>query len=95
MLCMHYIIGEEKNAMQRRVWSVVLVAVALTLASVALWAHPISIKCPIDGQDMFFDHQVGYGEDAYCWYSHIANVPSPDGSGMVATKHEAYVLCGD
>ncbi len=79
--------------MQRNVWSFVLVVVALMLASVALWAHPVSISCPIDGEYMFFERQLGYGTDAVCWYSHIhANYEY----GKPATeKHEAYIPCGD
>lgn len=72
-----------------------LVVVALTFGAVALWARPGSIKCPIDGEYMFFDRQVGYGQDAVCWYSHMAHVPNPDGQGFVTVKHEAYVPCGD
>jgi hypothetical protein len=34
-----------------------LVVAALTLGSLALWARPGSIKCPIDGEYMFFDRQ--------------------------------------
>jgi hypothetical protein len=72
-----------------------LVVAALTLGSLALWARPGSIKCPIDGEYMFFDRQVGYGHDAVCWYSHMATVQNPGGQGVSRVKHEAYVPCGD
>lgn len=71
------------------------VVAALTASSLVLWARPLSIRCPIDSQIMVFDHQVGYGNGAACWYSHIAAVPSSDGRGLVTVKHEAYVPCGD
>jgi len=74
-----------------------LVVAALTAGSLALWAHPVSIKCPIDGDFMTFDHQVGTGDQAVCWYSHTAYVsnPDPDGVGPVAVKHKAYTSCDD
>jgi hypothetical protein len=42
----------------------------LLAAALLAWAHPYSIACPIDGKPMSFDHQVGYGDKAVCWYSH-------------------------
>jgi len=75
--------------MKNSVWLSLLVCVALALGSLALWAYPFSIKCPIDGEDMYFTHQVGYGRDAVCWYAHNYN----DGTHTV--KHEAYVPCPD
>lgn len=54
-------------------------------------AHPITISCPVDGNPMGFDHQVGLRENAVCWYSHFGTNPN---SGSTV-KHEAYVPCGD
>ena len=67
---------------------VVLVIAALTALA---WAHPFSVTCPIDGESMYFDHQVGYGANAVCWYSHYGCDPRGKGCG----KHEAYASCGD
>jgi hypothetical protein len=72
-----------------------LVAVVILLVATALlaWAHPFSITCPVDGHSMSFDHQVGYGDKAVCWYSHDNNdyTGHPERSG----HHEAYVNCND
>jgi hypothetical protein len=57
----------------RRIVAIELL-ILLTLTVVAM-AHPFTIKCPIDGQSMMFDHQVGFGKDAVCWYSHYGTDP--------------------
>jgi hypothetical protein len=70
------------------------VAIAILLVATALlaWAHPYSITCPIDGKSMLFDHKVGYGDQAVCWYSHTNNEETiPERAGY----HEAYVNCND
>lgn len=59
---------------------------AMLLAALILAGHPFQIQCPRDGHAMYFDHQVGFGKDAVCWYSHVIN-------GQV--KHESYISCGD
>lgn len=68
---------------------VVVIGALIALASIPLWAHPFNIKCPYDGDYMSFDHQVGYGRDAYCWYSHTHF------DGGKSVKHEAYISCDD
>jgi hypothetical protein len=67
-----------------------LLLMLITLTVIAL-AHPFNVKCPIDGQNMMFDHQVGFGKDAVCWYSHEGCDPQTGTCG----HHEAYVSCGD
>jgi hypothetical protein len=65
-----------------------LLLILVALVGVAL-AHPYNIKCPRDGEYMTFDHQVGYGDDAVCWYSHEHTIP-----GTFNTEHhEAYIPC--
>ncbi len=51
--------------MKRLLLASIALVMVFTLAITA-YAHPYSIKCPRDGQDMYFTHQVGYGKDAYC-----------------------------
>jgi len=77
-----------KKALISVAWLVVGVAALTTLAG----AHPATIKCPIDGGPMTFDHQVGAGKDAVCWYSHHGCDPQHP---LVCGKHEAYVNCND
>ena len=79
--------------MKRSVLLAISVAFAILLGSLALWARPASIKCPIDGEYMFFDHQVGFGDDAVCWYTH--NHTDYDAEGAHRVRHDAYVPCGD
>lgn len=55
-------------------------------------SHPFTIKCPVDGQGMMFDHQVGWGKDAVCWYSHTVNDPQ---NVYRMVKHDAYIPCPD
>ena len=62
----------------------------MLLSVTALWAQPFSINCPIDGMPMYFTHQAGYGDNAFCWYSHTGLDPQ---TGRFGT-HEAYVPCG-
>jgi len=70
-----------------------LVALAvLALGSLTLWARPMFVKCPQDGENMMFDHQVGYLGDAVCWYSHYHNDITPDGK-MVSVKHDFPIFC--
>jgi hypothetical protein len=69
----------------------VVVMIMLTLVAIHVMAHPWTVKCPRDGEDMTFDHQVGYGKDAVCWYSH--NVWDIEARAIV--KHEAYIACND
>jgi len=71
----------------KRALLIALAILALVSLPDTLLAHPFSIKCPRDGQSMWFDHQVGFGRDAYCWYSHQAY----EEGEMV--KHEAYISC--
>lgn len=66
---------------------IVLVAILALASAVKLWARPFTIKCPYDGDSMMFDHQVGIGRDAYCWYSHTAY------ENGRSVKHQAYVSC--
>ena len=70
-----------------------VVVATLMLGSLALWAYPASIRCPIDGEYMFFDHKVGYGPDSVCWYTHNHTVY--DREGAHTEKHDAYVPCPD
>jgi len=70
----------------------VAVMLLLTLVAIHVVAHPFTVKCPRDAQDMMFDHQVGYGQDAVCWYSHT--VWDNDAGGRMM-KHEAYIPCND
>jgi hypothetical protein len=63
------------------------------LIAAAAFSYPASIKCPIDGEYMFFDHKVGYGEDSVCWYAHTHNVF--DSHGAHSEKHTAYIPCPD
>ncbi len=79
--------------MEKKMIRFVLVSVAVTLllalVAIHVAAHPYTIKCPRDANDMTFDHQVGYGKDAVCWYSHTAYENSQ------YVKHEAYIACND
>lgn len=63
----------------------------LALASaIKLWARPFTITCPYDGDSMMFDHQVGFGDRAVCWYSHEhLDTTYP----FQRVKHSAYVPC--
>lgn len=74
--------------MKRLLRAALLLAATVTCAA----AHPYTISCPIDGQAMGFDHQIGSGQEAVCWYSH--RMAAADGSGKIET-HQAYVPCGD
>lgn len=66
---------------------------ALASLATALWARPFTINCPYDGESMTFDHQVGFGPSAVCWYKHT----TLDASSYPAHRvtHEAYVACGE
>lgn len=77
--------------MKKRIRFVLLsVAVMLLLMlAIQVVAHPFTVKCPRDAENMMFDHQVGYGSDAVCWYSHT----TWENGTMV--KHEAYIACND
>ncbi len=68
-----------------------LIPAILLFASLALWARPFTIKCPIDGEPMSFDHQVGFGDGAVCWYSHYGTDPETGTS----SKHQAYISCDE
>jgi hypothetical protein len=74
----------------KHLFAVAIAFVFLALAS-ALWARPYTITCPYDGDSMYFDHQVGFGDQAVCWYSHRHY--DTDAGGMV--KHKAYVSCNE
>jgi len=73
--------------------AVMILLLCLVGLAALTWAgsHPYSIKCPVDGNPMAYDHQVGYGRDAVCWYSHR----NCDGYPIHCEKHEAYIPCGD
>jgi hypothetical protein len=81
----------EKKKIRFVLISVALMLLLTLVAIDVVVAHPFTIKCPRDSEDMMFDHQVGYGKDAFCWYSH--NVWDNNAGGMV--KHEAYIACND
>jgi hypothetical protein len=51
--------------------------------------HPFTVTCPRDGQQMMFDHQVGFGKDSVCWYSHTVF----DSEAGSLVKHEAHIAC--
>ena len=70
-------------------WLLVFALFAVALA----WARPITIKCPVDNITMYFDHKVGYGDDAVCWYHHNAGYAPGDPKEYPA--HDAYTPCGD
>lgn len=65
-----------------------VIAILAALAS-AVWAMPFSITCPYDGESMSYDHQVGFGQNAVCWYSHM----HWDSQARAMVKHKAYVSC--
>ena len=65
------------------------IAAVLFMFSIPLWAQPLSVNCPIDAQPMYFDHMVGWGKNAVCWYSHLQY----ENGQMV--KHNGYVPCND
>lgn len=81
----------ELEEMFMRLSMLFLAVVALFFAPMNASAHPYSIMCPVDGNTMMFDHQVGYGAQAVCWYSHMG---WDSGSGR-SVKHQAYVACND
>ena len=70
----------------------IAVVILILATGVMAWAHPYSISCPVDGLAMHFDHQVGYGANAVCWYSHQTNDTHDNGRTVT---HEAYIPCGD
>lgn len=72
------------------VYALAVIAVIFALTS-HLMAAPFTIKCPYDGQSMYGDHRVGFGQDAVCWYSHTVW----DSEQGRTVKHEAYISCGD
>lgn len=81
--------------MEKKMVRLVVISAAvlllLSLVAIAVVAHPYTVKCPRDGNDMYFDHQVGYGKDAVCWYTHDAYEPG----SFQSVKHEAYIQCND
>lgn len=68
-----------------------MIAILIFALAILAWARPFTVACPIDGQGMMFDHQVGFGQSAVCWYSHQGYNPRT----ARTEKHEAYIPCGD
>jgi hypothetical protein len=58
--------------MKKKHLFVIAALVAMASLATVLWARPFTISCPRDGSSMMFDHQVGIGRNAWCWYSHTA-----------------------
>jgi hypothetical protein len=79
--------------MKKSVFLYFVVAFVMAAASTILWAYPGSIKCPTDGEYMFFDQKVGYGSEAVCWYKHKHT--DFDAQGAHTVTHTAYIPCPD
>jgi hypothetical protein len=80
-----------ENNITKFVLKFVLAAVLVALGVIVAFAYPFSVTCPIDGGSMYFDHQVGFGSNAVCWYSHYGTDPQTGRLG----HHEAYIGCGN